>query len=117
MGGGQISGPTLQPTCTVPECPIAGQNRESEAWRRLPGTREGQRTLGLQGNRLQGNRLKDDKQYCISGKALANSRTAQPRAISGVSCAELAESSSSSKGRFGLTSVGSVFLGCCSARL
>ena len=115
-----ISGPTsyIHVPCRNAQ---SGQNREScsksEAWRRLPGTREGQRTLGLQGNRLQGNRLKDDKQYCISGKALANSRTAQPRAISGVSCAELAESSSSSKGRFGLTSVGSVFLGCCSARL
>ena len=46
-----------------------------------------------------------------------SSRTAQPRAIRGVSCAELAESSSSSKGRFGLISVGSDFLGCCSARL
>jgi hypothetical protein len=80
MGRRTISGPrsdsrvrasTLHATCGG-WCRNAqsGQNRESEAWRRLPGTREGQRTLGLQGNRLQGNRLKGDKQDCIPAKAL-----------------------------------------------
>jgi len=73
MGGGHdtLRSYATRLQCAVPECPIeSGQNRESEAWRRLPGTREGQRTLGLQGNRLQGNRLKGDKQDCIPAKAL-----------------------------------------------
>ena len=85
MGRRTISGPrsdsrvrasTLHATWWIGWCRNAqsGQNRESEAWRRLPGTREGQRTLGLQGNRLQGNRLKGDKQDCICIPAKALTR-------------------------------------------